>query len=419
MDARDKSSVLARAEARARALVEAHRPGCSLAQDFYTDPEIYALELERVVFRNWTLAGHASEWGEAGDYKQVEVASESALIVRGDDGAIRAFANVCRHRGSRVCLTERGNSRQFTCPYHGWVYDREGRLTGAREMPAGFDKGPYGLHALPLEIVHGLVFVAFHEHPPSLDAARRDLETPMRWFGFESLEVAASRSYEIDANWKLAVENYQECYHCATAHPDYATRHTLMLARSKRGRVQEPMLDRLEAAGLEALDVDRIDTAAPPGQAGYGYSRTAMFEGYLTGSKDGQPVAPLLGELDAYDGGASDFSFGGSNFLLAYSDHVVAYVFTPVTHGSSRLTIYWLVRGDAVAGKDYDLDALTWLWDKTTLEDMEIIRNNWLGVCSRYYEPGPFSPMEAAEKVYVDWLLAELLRDDAMDEGEP
>lgn len=81
--------------------------------------------------------------------------------------------------------------------------------------------------------------------------------------------------------------------------------------------------------------------------------------------------------------------------------------------------MYWLVRGDAVAGKDYDLDALTWLWDKTTLEDMEIIHNNWLGVCSRYYEPGPFSPMEAAEKVYVDWLLAELLRDDAMDEGAP
>ncbi len=413
MEAGDTSGILARADVKARQLADAHRPGFSLAQSFYTDPDIYALELERIVFRNWTLAGHVSEWREAGDFKVLDVATESALIVRGDDRELRAFANVCRHRGSRVCLIDSGNSRQFTCPYHGWVYDRTGALIGAREMPVDFDKGPYGLHSLPCEIVHGLVFVAFSEHPPSLDAARRDLEMPMRWFGFESLKVAESRTYEIPANWKLAIENYQECYHCATAHPDYATRHTLMLAPKKRERVQEAMLARLDGAGLEALAIDRIDTAAPPGQAGYGYSRTAMFDGYLTGSEDGQPVAPLLGELESYDGGASDFSFGGCNFLLAYSDHVVAYVFTPVTHETCSLRIYWLVRDDATEGKDYALDALTWLWDRTTYEDMKIIHNNWLGVCSRFYEPGPFSTMEAAEKVYVDWLLAELLREDA------
>ncbi len=412
MDARRKPDILARAEARARELATAQRPGYSLAQAFYTDPDIYALELERIVFRNWTLAGHTSEWPEAGDFKLVDVATEAALIVRGDDGELRAFANVCRHRGSRVCLDDHGNGRQFTCPYHGWVYDRQGALVGAREMPPDFDKEPFGLPALPLEIVHGLVFVAFHEKPPSLDAARRDLEVPMRWFGFDALKVAARRSYSIAANWKLAIENYQECYHCATAHPDYATRHTLMLERGKRERVQASMRGRLTGVGLDELEIDCIDTAAPPGQAGYGYSRTALFEGYLTGSRDGQPVAPLLGELEAYDGGASDFSFGGSNFLLAYSDHVVAYVFTPVTHESCMLTVYWLVRSDAREDEDYSIDALVWLWDKTTREDLEIIRNNWLGVCSRFYEPGPFSLMERAERTYVDWLLTELLRAD-------
>lgn len=412
MDAGDTATRIERAQNKVRSLVAARPQGRSLPQAFYTDPDIYALELERIVYRNWILIGHVSEWPEAGDFRRIDVADESAIVVRGEDDRLRAFANVCRHRGSRVCLEEQGTARRFDCPYHGWSYGLDGALVAARDMPEGFDRSPYGLKSVSCETVHGLVFIAFSEHPSGLDAARSELERPMTAFGFQDLKLAARRDYDIPANWKLAIENYQECYHCATAHPDYATRHTLMLARPKRQRVQAHMLEALEGAGLEDLEIDRIDTKAPPGETGYGYSRTALFEGYLTGSRDGQPVAPLLGRLEAYDGGASDFSFGYASFLLAYSDHVVAYVFTPLDHGNSRLTTHWLVRGDAVEGKDYNVDALTWLWHKTTLEDVEIILNNWRGVRSRYYEPGPFSTMEAAESVYVDWLLAELLRED-------
>jgi Rieske 2Fe-2S family protein len=172
------------------------------------------------------------------------------------------------------------------------------------------------------------------------------------------------------------------------------------------------MLGGLEAAGLEELLIDRIDTAAPAGETGYGYSRTALFDGYLTGSRDGQPLAPPLGSLTGFDGGGSDFTFGAFSFLLAYSDHVVAYVFYPLAHDRSGLDVLWLVNDTAVEGKDYDRDALTWLWHETTLEDVRIIHDNWLGVRSRFYAPGPFSGMEQAESVYVDWLLAELLRED-------
>ncbi|MEO1245347.1 MAG: aromatic ring-hydroxylating dioxygenase subunit alpha [Pseudomonadota bacterium] len=394
-----------------------HQPGFSLAAPFYTDPDLFELELERVVYRNWILAGHISEFPRAGDFKTVAVARESALIVRGEDNELRAFANVCRHRGSRVCLESGGSARSFACPYHGWTYNLEGQLTAAREMPQSFERSKYPLASLPLEVVHGLVFVAFGPAPP-LAAARRDLARPMRWFGFESMKVAAARSYVIAANWKLAIENYQECYHCATAHPDYATRHTLMLGRKRRQRVQAPMLGRLGESGLEPLEIDRIDTRAPPGETGYAYSRTALFEGYLTGSRDGQPLAPPLGELDGFDGGASDFSFGGFSFLLAYSDHVVAYVFTPVAHDSSLLSTYWLVRDDAVEGRDYDVEALTWLWHKTTLEDLDIIQNNWRGVQSLHYRPGPLSTMESAQRAYIDWLLGELLEPD-LRENDP
>ena len=405
MDAQRRAAI----EARLKAEVARHRPGYALPAGFYTDPGIYELELERVVYRNWILAGHLSEFRQAGDFKTVAVARESALIVRGEDGELRAFANVCRHRGSRVCLEPAGQTRRFACPYHGWVYGLDGNLAAARDMPAGFDRSEYPLIELPLELVHGLVFVAFSSSPPPLSSARRELERPMRWFGFESLKLAASRSYAIPANWKLAIENYQECYHCATAHPEYARRHTLMLSRGRRQRVQHGMTGKLAEAGLGALEVDRIDTAAPPGETGYGYSRTALFDGYLTGSRDGQPLAPLLGELRDFDGGASDFSFGGFSFLLAYSDHVVAYVFTPVEHDACSLTVYWYVRGDAEEGRDYDRAELTWLWHSTTLEDLKIIENNWRGVRSRHYRPGPLSTMEAAQRNYLDWLLAELM----------
>ncbi len=389
-------------------LIASQKPGWALDQRFYTDPEIYQLELDRIVMRNWILAGHASQIPDAGDYLVFSLANESAIIVRAKDGRVRAFANVCRHRGSLICLENRGNKRKFECPYHGWTYDLDGKLIAARSMQGGFNKEEYGLHPVSLKLLGGLVFVCFCDDPPSLEDAQRNLAEPMAMFDFENLKVAASKTYPIAANWKLAIENYQECYHCATAHPEYAKMHTLMLDPQKRDRIQEPMRQRMAACGLKDIEHDFIDTYAKPGEQGYGYSRSALFEGYKTGSRDGEPVAPLLGELKDYDGGASDFTLGPFTFFLAYSDHVVGYVFSPVDHKNCQCKIHWFVRNDAVEGKDYDRDELMWLWDVTTHADEKIIVNNWQGVNSRYYRPGPFSGMERMERRYIEWLLQEL-----------
>ena len=391
-------------------LIRDQRPGYSLDQRFYTDPDVYELELERIIYRNWIMAGHVSELPAPGDFKVLDVAGESAIIVRGSDNELKGFANVCRHRGSLVCLDDHGHTDKFSCPYHGWMYDIDGRLIAARNMPDDFDMDAHGLKPVSIGVVHGLMFVCFTDKPPSLEGAIRDLEEPMAMFDFENLKVAATRTYDIPANWKLSIENYQECYHCATAHPEYARMHTLMLDRDKRERVQARMHERMAACGVKDLYFDYIDTAARPGEIGYGYSRTAMFDKYKTGSRDGQPVAPLLGDFTDYDGGASDFSFGAFSFLLAYSDHVVGYVFTPTAHNNSKCQIYWMVRANAEEGKDYDVEELTWLWDITTLSDKEIIVNNSKGVHSKYYEPGPFSGMERAERIYIEWILKELER---------
>ena len=190
-------------------LIAEQKPGYSLDQRFYTDPEIYELELERIISRHWILAGHESELAKPGDFKVLNVARESAIIVRSEEGDIKAFANVCRHRGSLVCLEEKGNTRKFTCPYHGWMYDTNGRLVAARNMPEEFDRDGHSLHPVSVGTIHGLIFVAFNDSPPSLDGARKDLAEPMAMFDFPNLKVAAHKDYDIPANWKLSIENYQ------------------------------------------------------------------------------------------------------------------------------------------------------------------------------------------------------------------
>ncbi len=391
-------------------LIASQKPGHSLDQRFYTDPAIYDLEIEKIVNRNWILAGHASQLPEPGDFKVLNVAQESAIIVRGKDGKLKGFANVCRHRGSLVCLEEEGHADKFTCPYHGWMYDIDGNLTAARNMKDDFDMSTRGLKSVSVGEVHGLILVCFDDSPPSLEGAIRDLEEPMGMYDFENLKLAAQKSYAIPANWKLSIENYQECYHCATAHPEYALMHTMMLDDEKRERASGHMYERMEACGIKDILIDHVDSAARPGEIGFGFARTAMFSKFKTGSKGGQPVAPLLGSITGYDGGQADLSFGPFSFLLAYNDHVVCYVFTPVDHNNSNCEIYWLVRGDAEEGKDYDVDELTWLWDVTTKADKEIVVNNSRGVHSKYYEPGPFSGMEDLERIYIEWILAELQR---------
>lgn len=391
-------------------LIASQKSGHSLDQRFYTDPAIYDLEIEKIVNRNWILAGHASQLPEPGDFKVLNVAQESAIIVRGKDGKLKGFANVCRHRGSLVCLEEQGHADKFMCPYHGWMYDIDGNLTAARNMKDDFDKSTHGLKSVSIGEIYGLILVCFDDNPPSLEGAIRDLEEPMGMYDFENLKLAAQKSYAIPANWKLSIENYQECYHCATAHPEYALMHTMMLDDEKRERASGHMYERMEACGIKDIYIDHVDSAARPGEIGFGFARTAMFSKFKTGSKGGQPVAPLLGSITGYDGGQADLSFGPFSFLLAYNDHVVCYVFTPVDHNNSNCEIYWLVRGDAEEGKDYDVDELTWLWDVTTKADKEIIVNNSRGVHSKYYEPGPFSGMEDLEQIYIEWILAELQR---------
>ena len=380
-------------------------PGFTLDAAFYLDAEIFASERERVFSRDWLYAGHVSQITQPGDYFTYTLADESVIVVRTESNEIRALANVCRHRGSRVCDAASGNTKQFVCPYHGWVYHLDGRLRSARLFPDSFDTSGFGLHPISVKVFHGLIFISFGLEPESFAAAERDLAHCFDAFSLAEAKVAAQITYPVAANWKLALENYLECYHCAPAHPEFSESHSIKFPRGTYPDLEQAFVKRAVAAGLCCDDIDEAFRITASRDVIYSYDRYTLFEGYETGSQDGRPLAPLMGDITAFDGGASNGQFGALCYLLSYCDHCVIYRFTPKTVSESEMDIIWLVDGDAVEGKDYDYDSLVWLWDVTSIADKTIIERNQKGVKSTFYRPGPYSPMEDWTLRFRDWYL--------------
>ncbi len=386
------------APSRLRELHGTARPGFSLPQGFYLDADVFERDLE-LLSRHWSFAGHVSELPQPGAWITSDLGRDSAVIVRGDDGAVRAFANVCRHRGSRLCEGA-GAGPFLTCPYHAWSYHLDGRLRRAREMPEVFNPSEYGLRPLPLIEIGGLLFVAFDSKPPFLDEAAPRLARALDLFGWGKAKIALRRTYEIAANWKLAMENYHECYHCAPAHPEFARLHAL--ARPNNRMLSAEPDARSGVADFEAWDAySGADEMAR-------VMRSHLVAGFQTGSGDGQRLAPPMGAGGQREDGLVIFAeLGPLAAFLAYPDHGVIYRFCPVAPLHTRMEVIWLVSGQAEPGRDYDPEALAWLWDVTSVADKTIIERNQAGVRDRAYRPGPFSTMEPGTRQYVERYLAE------------
>jgi Rieske 2Fe-2S family protein len=371
-------------------LIAAHATGQSLAQGFYTRPDLFTRDMDLLLNR-WTCAGHTSELPNKGDYLTAELGNESAIVIRGQDSEIRALANVCRHRGSRICVTRRGHANILTCPYHAWTYNLDGTLRRAGQMPEGFDPAQHSLLPLPLKIIGGLIFISFADAPPSLENAAPALETMTTRFAWDKAKIAERKTYTVKSNWKLVLENYHECYHCGPAHPEFSELH--MLARP----------------GVRFINEDDIEAweSTADGQEVYRVMRSHMSENASTGSRNGKPVAPLMGSAHYND----PCVFGELGFLsafLAYPDYGVIYRFIPRGVLETEMEVLWLVNETAQPGRDYDPETLTWLWDITSQADKKIIERNQAGVLSRAYRPGPFSLMEPGTRQYVERYVAEL-----------
>ena len=390
-------------------LLNHHQEDWSLDQRFYKDESIFDLEKNHIFYDSWIFIGHESQIPNKGDYFVYKLLDEEIIVLRNKDNEVKAFFNVCRHRGSRICLEESGNTSRFSCPYHSWTYNLDGKLLAAKSLREGIDKSTLGLHPCNIASVSGMLLINLSDNPQSLANLQSDLKEPFEMFGFEDLKVAAHKNYPIASNWKLAVENYQECYHCAPAHPEYSLSHSLKIEDEPGfDEAQEKMMENLESCGLKEFEVNKDFSNKDPNQEQYAYSRYALFDGYMTGSKDGKPLAPLLGDIKEFNQGCSDFNIGPVSYFLAYCDHIVGYIFTPVSQNQCQCDIYWLVNKDAEENKDYDKDKLMWLWDVTTYADETIIVNNQKGVNSIKYKSGPYTDKEQSTRRFIKWYLSEL-----------
>ena len=392
-------------------LLRQHRTGYAMARGFYTSPAVYEEDIKTYWNQTWIWVGHLCQLPKNGSFFRFDYGPESLIIARDRKGEVGAFVNVCRHRGARVCPEASGRTHAFTCPYHAWVYELNGDLRAAREMGEGFDREDHGLLKAHIRIMEGLIFVSTAEDPPEIDTAIAGLTPLIAPFGLERMKIAHEASYPVPANWKLAVENYMECYHCGPAHLDFSQSHSLKDPSSVTPELLAALRAARAKAGLSpAGEFSQHNIEADTKRLDAWSGSYPLYPGYHTGSRDGQLVAPLLGDLKAPFDGANDLQLGILNNLLIYSDHVVGYRFVPRGLQDTDIQMVWYVRKDAVEGVDYDLEALTWLWHVTTQDDERIIRVNQEGVNSYHFRPGPLSQMEEFMRGFYDGYLNTLRR---------
>ncbi|HSY97080.1 MAG TPA: aromatic ring-hydroxylating dioxygenase subunit alpha, partial [Steroidobacteraceae bacterium] len=363
----------------------------------------------------WLVAGHVDRVRNKGDYFLFKIGAESIIIVRSDESTINAFYNVCRHRGSLICTKPQGRVARLTCGYHAWSYGLDGALLAARLMPADFSKKDNGLHRCHLRVFHGFIFINLSDQAPEdFDAIFGDLSPYLDFHGFAGAKIAHTESYPTTANWKLIVENFVECYHCAPAHPEFCSMHPpeALIAfgagpSSGPADAVEKYLPAVKAWEARAARLGRpigtVDDGPESSHLRLLLQRT-IREGYETETPDGRPAAPLMGKRLGWDQGRMYLSFSPFTQLVATNDFAVLFLFTPRSTMHTDVDLYWLVDGHAA---EVDVKRMIWGWDETTKQDKEITENNQAGILSKRYQPGRYSEHERRVVTFQQWYLAQ------------
>ena len=383
-------------------LVKQRKPRHALSRELYTNEEVFAEDLNQIWHKEWIFAGHTFEIEKPGEYFTLQVGHYPVVVVRDDQGIVRAFHNACRHRGSRICQNDKGKNAKLVCPYHKWTFGLDGNLLFAGNMGAEFNPKEHGLMPVNCEIVNSYIYICVADEAPNF-APFRDAVTPFLEPHFlDNCKVAYESNLVEKGNWKLVFENNRECYHCDGSHPELLNSFVENLSVAGVGGEEDPELtehwNKCEAAGLPSRLV--------MGETGhYRMTRIPLSAKAVSYTMSGKPA--VNGRLDksgVEDIGALLYFLYPSTWNHFLGDHALSFRVLPLSSGETLVTTKWLVPKDAQEGVDYDLDNLTKVWLATNDQDRQLVEETFRGVQSPAYRPGPFS--EIAENgvcQFVDW----------------
>ncbi len=384
-----------------RQLLAERKPGHSLPQPFYVSDEIFALEMQAIFHRSWTMVGFEVELDRPGAYLAMTVGGSPILILRDKSDGIVGFFNSCRHRGSKLCQDGAGRVPRIVCPYHQWTYDLDGRLLAAPRMAADFDRGAHGLIPIRVEVVAGCIYAALSDDVPDFAPFRQTLEAALSPHNLRDGKVAHIEVMEDVANWKLVMENGRECNHCEACHPELKNVFALSDFAEGEGFVEHG--ESAFQAQMRAAGLDQPSVESDWWQVG----RIPLIEGAVSFSMDGTPlVSKRLTDLNGGNVGSLRWAIEPANFCHSSGDCAVMINVEPVSTLHTRVTTKFLVHKDAVEGVDYDVDRLIHVWDQTNRQDRALAENNQAGVNGAGYRPGPYAPeSERFVIAFINWYL--------------
>lgn len=383
-------------------LLARYKSGWSLEQPFYTDQQVFDLEWKHIWGKYWLFAGTTADIPKSGDYFTYKAHNDSIIIIRGNKGEVYAHYNTCRHRGSLICLEEKGNAPKLICPYHQWVYDKDGSLFKARLMPDDFDRSAYGLHPVHVQVANGFIFISLSNDPPDFSQVLEDYAPFLKPFKIDQAKVAYKKRYELRTNWKLVGENFRECYHCGPAHPEYCN---AVIGANLRESVDEVLAERSVEWQNKGLAINNIDFE---NDSFHFAIRYPLRPGVLSYSLDGKSVAVPMGDHKDFDAGVLGLVVYPNFWMDAVSDYMWTMRLTAVSPSHTVIDLTWLVDAAAVEGVDYTVERLIEFWKITGEQDWKLCENNFRGIESSQYEPGPYAPVEADVAKFVDWYIERL-----------
>jgi len=344
----------------------------TLPSDYYRSPQMFARERERIFCREWLCVGRETDVPNPGDSTVLDVMGESILLVRNEAGALRGFYNVCRHRGAQLCgaglpgRATRGGvvgGKRIRCPYHSWTYSLDGDLVAAPYVD-GFDATKFSLYPVGVDSWGGFVFV--HLTPASAKPLTDQLGAiPQRThrYPLSRLRVGHTIRYDVAANWKIIVENYNECYHCGGVHPELCD----VVPAFRRNGGGELQWER----GIPHRDGAYTFTAS-------GTASRAPFPGLNEDERlrhFGEVIYPNL-------------------FLSLCCEHVAAFILQPKGPERTLVECQFLFAHDEIEKPGFDPSDAVELWDITNRQDWAICESVQRGIAARPHDHGYYAPME-------------------------